>query len=293
MCLLNLWLYDKLSQDHPKMNFELLKDLNLPLLKSKETITTNSKSCAMLFAPLEHMIDTIDENELQTVLSDLQMFSDILVATMTARARLSSTVDKYENLVCLPMPNWAGIGAVRYVPQQTPAEATTEKRYSAAYDVNTIQVELARKLQSTDSAFSLGGGTDANQPEFYLRLGMIRKRDDLDVLLQKIAVAGQETETSLKYVQDMAEKIKSGIEQVQKDLQEENRQILAQEGILRQLPVVSSKKEKIKTIEKKKTLKRFSFSFNFNRFYVVVESIRNEFAFSYERSIVRFEFRSC
>jgi hypothetical protein len=39
----------------------------------------------------------------------------------------------------------------------------------------------------------------------------------------------------------MAEKIKVGIEKVQKDLQDENLQLLAQEGLLRQLPLVSSK----------------------------------------------------
>jgi len=38
----------------------------------------------------------------------------------------------------------------------------------------------------------------------------------------------------------MAEKIKIGIEQAQKDLYEENLQLLAQDGLLRQLPLVSS-----------------------------------------------------
>ncbi len=42
-------------------------------------------------------------------------------------------------------------------------------------------------------------------------------------------------------MEDMAEKIKIGIEKAQKDLQDENQQILAQEGLLRQLPVISSR----------------------------------------------------
>jgi hypothetical protein len=38
----------------------------------------------------------------------------------------------------------------------------------------------------------------------------------------------------------MAEKIKIGIQKVQKDLYDENLQLLAQDGLLRQLPLVSS-----------------------------------------------------
>ncbi|CAF4797279.1 unnamed protein product, partial [Rotaria magnacalcarata] len=62
---------------------------------------------------------------------------------------------------------------------------------------------------------------------FYLRLGMIRKSEDLDVLLQKVLNAGKETEASLKYVEDMAEKIRTGIEKVQRDLKNEDLQLLA------------------------------------------------------------------
>ncbi|CAF5142317.1 unnamed protein product, partial [Rotaria magnacalcarata] len=52
--------------------------------------------------------------------------------------------------------------------------------------------------------------------------------------------AGKETEASLKYVEDMAEKIRTGIEKVQRDLKNEDLQLLAQEGLLRQLPLISN-----------------------------------------------------
>ncbi len=237
--LLNLWLFDKLSQQHPKMNLELLKSVHFQMLKSNDNPLHQAPAHAIRFAPLEHLLDVIREQDMQAFSDDIQRYSDILLATMTARASLSSRVIKYENLVSIPMPHWAGIGAVRYIPNQ---ENSNEKSEVLSYDINTIQAELARKLQTNDSAFSLGGGgTNEHDSMFYLRLGMIRKRDDLDVLLQKIADGGKETEIALKYVEDMAEKIKIGIEKVQKDLQNENQQILAQEGLLRQLPVISSK----------------------------------------------------
>lgn len=226
------------------MNLEILKSNHFQIVKPKNDPTDPSTAHAIRFAPLEHSLDAIEDSDIHSFLNDIQIYSDVLLATMTARARLASRVAKYPDLISIPMPNWAGIGAIRYIPAQVQSNEPTEKRRSVSYDINTIQAELARKLQTNDSAFSLGGGgvggTDS-ESSFYLRLGMIRRRDDLDVLLQKIANAGKETEISLKYVEDMAEKIKVGIEKAQQDLKDENQQLLAQEGILRQLPVISSK----------------------------------------------------
>ena len=226
------------------MNLEILKSNHFQIFKPKNDPSDRSTAHAIRFAPLEHLLDAIDDSDVHSFLNDIQIYSDILLATMAARARLASRVAKYPNLTSIPMPNWAGIGAIRYIPTEVQSTEPTGKRQSISYDTNTIQAELARKLQTNDSAFSLGGGgvggTDS-ESSFYLRLGMIRKRDDLDVLLQKIADAGKETEISLKYVEDMAEKIKVGIEKAQQDLKDENQQLLAQEGLLRQLPVISSK----------------------------------------------------
>lgn len=236
--LLNLWLFDKLSQQYPKLNLELLKNTSFQVLKSEAAATHQLQGHAIRFAPLEHLLDVVDDHDIQMFTDDLLRYSDILLATLSARVRLSSSVAKYTNLVSITMPNWAGIGAVRYIPSHINMNEESE---TSSYDINAIQAELSRKLQANDSAFSLGGGVEEDDSLFYLRLGMIRKCDDLDVLLQKIAENGKETEQALKYAEDMAEKIKAGIEKAQQDLQNENQQILAQEGLLRQLPVISSK----------------------------------------------------
>jgi len=236
--LLNLWLYDKLSQQYPKMNLEILKTAYFQSSISDQTNPIPAH--ALRFAPLEHLLDVIDQNDIQSYVDDIQRYSDILLSTMTARINLSSNISKYENLVSVPIANWAGIGAVRYIPSSVNPSEINE---TSAYEINSIQAELARQLQTNDSAFSLGGGSDTHDSMFYLRLGMIRRREDLDVLLQKISSAGKETETSLKYIEDMAEKIKIGIQKVQKDLYDENLQLLAQDGLLRQLPLVSSNNE--------------------------------------------------
>jgi len=219
------------------MNLEIINnDINK---KSKIDDNNLNKNLVHIFrfAPLEHLLDGIELNDIQSFSDDIQRYTDIVIATMTARKNLLLTISKYENLISIPIQNWAGIGAIRYIPTTVNPSEINE---TATYEINTIQAELARQLQTNDSAFSLGGGTEEHEPMFYLRLGMIRKSEDLDILLQKISIAGKETESSLKYVEDMAEKIKIGIEQAQKDLYEENLQLLAQDGLLRQLPLVSS-----------------------------------------------------
>ena len=140
-------------------------------------------------------------------------------------------------------------------------------------------------MQTSDAVASLGSGTNEHDPPFYLRLGMIRKRDDLDVLLQKIADAGKETEIALKYVEDMAEKIRVGIEKVQQDLKDENQQLLAQEGLLRQLPVISSKRRRAPWVG----LPLYFAHFRCFRHHVVVESITQRFTVGDERTLVRSE----
>jgi hypothetical protein len=220
------------------MNLELLRSIHFQLIKPTDNNQNPTSAHALRFAPLEHLLDIIDQNDMQSFIEDIQRFTDIILATMTARVNLSTIVSNYENLIPIPISHWAGIGGVRYIPSSiNPSEIND----ISAYEINTIQAELARQLQTNDSAFSLGGGPDEHDSMLYLRLGMIKKREDLEILLQKISDAGKETETSLKYVEDMAEKIKVGIEKVQKDLQHENLQLLAQEGLLRQLPLVSSK----------------------------------------------------
>ncbi|UJR20947.1 hypothetical protein I4U23_024056 [Adineta vaga] len=231
--LINLWLFDKLSQQHSKINLAFVQNIHLQSSNSSNQTSLN----ALSFAPLEHPIDNIDQNDMQALLDNIQQFSNILLSTVIARIDLPTSITKYENLVPIVVPNWAGIGAVRYIPSTIDRLDINE---TSAYEINRIQSELARQLQTNDSAFSLGGGSDEHDSMLYLRLGMIRKRDDLDILLQKISHAGKETETSLKYIEDMADKIKMGIEKAQKDLENENLQLLAQDGLLRQLPLVSN-----------------------------------------------------
>jgi hypothetical protein len=241
MDLLNLWLFDKLAQDYPKMNLELLKSVHFQVSTSNETPADRPAAHAIRFAPLEHVLDVIEHDDMRSFIDKMQLYVNVLRATIKGRIQLSSIISEYANLMIVPVNTWAGVGTVRYVPDDIQLLDLSQVDDVSAYRIDSIQAELARKLQNNDSAFSLGGNTDESHELFYLRLGMIKKPEDLNVLLKKIHQNGKEVEQSLKYVEDMAEKIKQGIEKVQQDLHDENIQALAQGGLLRQLPLVSSK----------------------------------------------------
>ncbi|CAF1186253.1 unnamed protein product [Didymodactylos carnosus] len=234
---------------------KLLKSIHFqPHRSVDDKIETNRYlSHAFLFAPLEHLLDVIEENDIKT-------FCEILLAAMAAKSRLNTAIKtSYPNLVSISLVDWAGIGGVRYVTnisKQEQEEINDKQEHEqlengdnndqpqnhasnlySVQDMNTVNAELARKLQTNDSAFTLGVN---DQELLYLRLAIVRKNDDLDVLLRKMQDAGHETEQSLKYVEVTAEKVREGIRQAEKDLQDENQQLLYQEDILRQLPIVAN-----------------------------------------------------
>ena len=218
----------------------MLESVHFQSIKADENPINRVLAHAIRFAPLDHALDNIETDDMQDFLNDLQNYTDILDATLSGRLNLSSLVSNYKNLSVVPVTNWAGVGAIRYVPEGIQLTDESSLDEATRYQIESIQAELVRKLQRNDSAFSLGGTAEDSTEMLFLRLGMIKKLDDIKILLQKIVVNGLEIEQSFKYVEDMAEKVKEGIEKVQQDLHQENLHLLAQGGILRQLPLVSS-----------------------------------------------------
>ncbi|CAF5229955.1 unnamed protein product, partial [Rotaria magnacalcarata] len=75
--LLNLWLFDKLSQQYPRMNLELLKSVHFQILKSDNMDLNQTAAHAIRFAPLEHLLDNIDPNDMQSFIEDIQCYTEI------------------------------------------------------------------------------------------------------------------------------------------------------------------------------------------------------------------------
>jgi hypothetical protein len=64
------------------------------------------------------------------------------------------------------MPNWAGLGGVRYAPPTWVHVLTDQTKE----ELNNLNTHLVETLRSTDAAFSLGEGTDGL---ICVRFGMV------------------------------------------------------------------------------------------------------------------------
>ena len=80
---------------------------------------------------------------------------EILNATVHHRARFSQLTESGP-LRAVPLANWAGLGAVRYIPAHLLPLMEAGVTDSGKEDINKLNTELLAKLKSTDSAFSLG-----------------------------------------------------------------------------------------------------------------------------------------
>ena len=67
------------------MNLELLKAVHFQMLKTDDNYLNRTPVHVMRFAPLEHFIDSIDEHDIQNFVYHIEHYTDIILATMTAR----------------------------------------------------------------------------------------------------------------------------------------------------------------------------------------------------------------
>lgn len=104
------------------------------------------------------------------------------------------------------MRGWAGLGAVRYVPEKW-LDSIGEWSDCDKEEVNRMNAELVTQLRATDSAFSRGDGEDSF---VCVRFGMVREDTDVEDLVTLVLGTGQHLEDTSKYLQSMAEVVKKG-----------------------------------------------------------------------------------
>lgn len=144
-----------------------------------------------------------------------------------------SLVESSPVLKIVDLPDWAGLGGVRYAPEGWEQLLTDQ----AKEELNQLNVALVDALRSTDSAFSLGEDVDGLM---CVRFGMLTPQADVEELINLVIRVGHSVEENSRVLDSMSEILKKGIETATLDLQKENEDRLWQEGILRHVPVVGS-----------------------------------------------------
>lgn len=156
---------------------------------------------------------------------------DILMATEHHKVTFRKLLEDHRVLRFVELPEWAGLGGVRYIPEGWP-ELLNEDIKS---ELNKLNADLVEHLRATDSAFALGEGADGF---VCVKFGMVTIETDVEELLQLVITCGVRVQENSRILDSMAEIVKKGIETVTADLQRESEEKLWQEGILRHVPVV-------------------------------------------------------
>ncbi|XP_017085737.1 pyridoxal-dependent decarboxylase domain-containing protein 1 [Drosophila eugracilis] len=216
---LNSWLGQILQRDCPNFDFEVIEH-------------PTHGSC-IRYCPLELGLGEqppTSEN-LESFAQSLEAHVDILRATIKHKARFIHLVERSEVLRLVPLPEWAGMGGVRFVPEGWESLLTDQ----AKTELNKLNIDLVEALKSTDNAFSLGEGTDGL---ICVRFGMVTHETEVEELLDLVVTVGKSVQENSRVLDTMSEIVKKGIEAVTADLQRESEEKLWQEGILRHVPVV-------------------------------------------------------
>ncbi|RZC35605.1 pyridoxal-dependent decarboxylase domain-containing protein 1 [Asbolus verrucosus] len=217
---LNSWLGQILQLDAPQVPIDICELENVGVV--------------LRFCPFENVTGqqpTIEE--IQSFVQCLEQQLVILRATIQHKETFIKLVAESPVLKVVDLPDWAGLGGVRYAPEGWEQLLTDQ----AKEELNNLNMALVDSLRSTDSAFSLGEGADGLM---CVRFGMLTPQSDVEELLNLVIRVGQSVEENSRVLDSMSEIVKKGIETATLDLQKENEERLWQEGILRQVPVVGT-----------------------------------------------------
>ncbi|EFO27911.2 hypothetical protein LOAG_00572 [Loa loa] len=206
----------------------------------KLTEYADSLNFWVIFFTLTHVfsLNCIHVDHVHKFTKQLSDALAIIESTVTAKKRFKEVVSKYPSLGLAPVRRWGGVGAVCYIPsivKETPMNEWNEKQRQ---QVSHLNLELVHSLRFVDTAFSSG-----ESPAYgvsCVKFGMLSDDKDLTDLVHLVAERGKEIEQSQKYIDSLAEMIRQGIEAANKDLKRENDARLMQEGMMRQIPLMSS-----------------------------------------------------
>lgn len=87
---------------------------------------------------------------------------EILQATVDYKDKLTGLIVELPSLEYVEIDDWAGLGAVRYIPQQWQSSDKQLATDQAKQDLNRLNVRIVQQLRSIDAAFSLGKPSRVN-----------------------------------------------------------------------------------------------------------------------------------
>lgn len=141
--------------------------------------------------------------DIQSFVQCLEQQLVILRATVQQKQTFIKMVETSNVLKLVELPDWAGLGGVRYAPEGWEQLLTDQ----AKEELNNLNIALVESLRTTDSAFSLGEGVDGLM---CVRFGMLTAQSDVEELLNLVVRVGQSVEENSRVLDSMGEILKKG-----------------------------------------------------------------------------------
>lgn len=183
---LNAWLGQNIQRDCPDFAIEIRDH---PI-----------HGTCIRFCPFElGLADSVPSLEdLEMLDESLEVQIDILHATVKHKATLLKLVESNPVLRLVQLPDWAGLGGVRFVPEGWETWLTDQ----AKTELNKLNMDLVESLRATDNAFSLGEGPDGL---ICVRFGMVTEDTDVEELLDLVVSVGRSVQENSRVLDTMSE----------------------------------------------------------------------------------------
>ncbi|XP_052761323.1 pyridoxal-dependent decarboxylase domain-containing protein 1-like isoform X2 [Mya arenaria] len=220
---LNVWLAESVQAENPCVEVTV--------------VDLEREGLCMRFAPLQSaQVLGTSKDDVKAFVRSLKSQISILDATVLNYEKFRLVTAEQENLRLVEVDNWAGLGAVQYIPSEY-LDDLNNLSVEALQDISNLNIELIHKLKATDNAFSLGF---TDQDVACVKFGLVTDDTDVSELITLVQDIGKQVEESAKYLESMSELVRKGIQEANKDLIVEKQHKIQQEGVLRQLPMIGS-----------------------------------------------------
>ena len=153
-------------------------------------------------------------------------------ATVAQKETLYKLLKDSTCLKLVELPDWAGLGGVRYIPEGWIRDSPENLNKD---EVNRLNQQIVQQLRHTDAAFSIGKellpatrkmilpishnslnsyllfSGESVDGYFCIRFGMVGSDSDVTDLIGLVESVGKQEEESWNFIDSMAEVVKKGM----------------------------------------------------------------------------------
>ncbi|XP_056309867.1 pyridoxal-dependent decarboxylase domain-containing protein 1 isoform X5 [Danio aesculapii] len=218
----NRWLGDQLAEQVP--------------LSGVDVVELEDEGTCVRFSPLMTAAALgTQENDVAALVEKLAEMIPVLCCTLRLRQDFRDEVLQQASLSYIEDLNWPGLGVVRFEPRTT--DLDEDKRQDRVEKINS---DLLKKLMELDTDLIFSGGPEFSEEKNCIFIGIATEDLDVAELVETIMSLGRDIEESGKLFENMTEVVRKGIQEAELQLQKANEEKLMEEGVLRQIPLVSS-----------------------------------------------------